>query len=135
MTALNLRQSDSAPGRQSDLPNANPESGKSSPAPRCPRCRWYLHFEARDKSWEARCPNKRPPNPCPVEVVPASIDTDLAEWLRSRGEVHSTEVAEQFSTTMQNANNRLQALLRLGIVTRRRVDPVRGGKLFAWRLA
>lgn len=103
--------------------------------PKCPRCRWHLHFTTEGYSWVARCPNKRLPAPCPVDIVPPTIDTELAEWLRHRGEVHAADVAKQFDTTPSNANNRLQSLLRLGIVTRRRVKPVKSGKLYAWRLA
>lgn len=101
-----------------------------SHTPRCPSCRWSLRFEARDKSWEARCWNTT----CAVEVVPASVNLTLVEWLRARGEIVATDVAEAFGYTVQNANNHLTALLRVGVVDRRRVDPKRGGKLFAWRL-
>lgn len=96
--------------------------------PKCPTCRWILCFEARDKSWEAWCPNTN----CPVAVVPASVNERLLAWLRERGEVVSTEVAEAFGYTCQNADNHLTTLLRLGMVKRRRVDPVKGGKRFAW---
>lgn len=98
---------------------------------RCPSCRWPLGFEARDLSWEAFCWN---PN-CKVDVVPARVNDKLLAWLRGRGEVVSTEVAAAFGYSTSNADNHLTALLRLGMVERRRVDPVKGGKRFAWRAA
>lgn len=103
--------------------------------PRCPRCGWTLRFEARDLSWVAHCWNKRPPNPCPVDVVPPSINTELVEYLSDGKDHTAPEVAKVFDWSDQNANNHLQALLRLGIVTRQRIKPAKGGKLYVWRLA
>ena len=100
-------------------------------APRCPKCRWHLAFAAHDKSWEARCWNAS----CTVEVVPPSLNDDLIEYLRGGGEMDAVAVAERFDWSVPNANNHLTALLRVGVVQRRRIEPRRGGKRFAWRLA
>lgn len=83
----------------------------------------------------ARCWNKRPPAPCPVDVVPPSINESLVAFLRAHRDSDARAVAEHFGWSLPNANNHLTNLLRIGIATRKRIDPRKGGKRFAWRLA
>lgn len=96
--------------------------------PRCPSCRWYLAVVSEDKSWVARCRN----GDCPVGVVPPTLNQSLLAFVCAEGPVASTVVAEQFEWSVPNANNHLTTLLRLNLVSRRRSDPILGGKRFAW---
>jgi hypothetical protein len=97
--------------------------------PRCPSCNWFLSIESVDKSWVARCENRF----CSVDVVPPTINRSLVVFVQSSGEVTSVAVAERFGWTVQNAVNHLTRLTDLGILSRRRIDPVRGGKRFVWK--
>lgn len=104
--------------------------------PKCPRCGWTLSFEAIDRSWVARCWNK--PNPpskplgCPVDVVPPTINYELLAYVKEHEPVTSPEVADWFMWSVPNANNHLQTLRSLGLVKRYAINPIKGGKMFAW---
>jgi hypothetical protein len=99
--------------------------------PKCPACRWHLAIAAEDKSWVARCPNPS----CSVGVAPPTVNEPLLAFVRERGSVVSADVAERFGWSYPNADNHLTRLLQVGLVKRCRVDPVKGGKRFAWSVA
>jgi predicted DNA-binding transcriptional regulator len=54
--------------------------------------------------------------------------------LEERKELLAEEVAQELGISPQAANNRLRALVRVGLSDRVRVDPKRGGKRYLYAL-